>query len=39
VTPSTMGVGLLEFHQIDRMIESGRAAARAVLAEPGNGLI
>ena len=39
VTPSTMGVGLLEFHQIDRMIESGRAAARAVLAEPDNGLI
>ena len=38
VTPSTMGVGLLEFHQIDRMIESGRAAARAVLDEPGNGL-
>jgi predicted acylesterase/phospholipase RssA/CRP-like cAMP-binding protein len=39
VTPSTMGVGLLEFHQIDRMIESGRAAARAVLDEPGNGLV
>jgi EmrB/QacA subfamily drug resistance transporter len=35
VTPSTMGVGLLEFHQIDRMIESGRAAARAVLETPG----
>ncbi|HTY73887.1 MAG TPA: DHA2 family efflux MFS transporter permease subunit [Actinomycetes bacterium] len=31
VTPSTRGVGLLEFHQLDRMVESGRAAARAVL--------
>lgn len=36
VTPSTMGVGLLEFHQIDRMIESGRAAARAVLDADGS---
>ncbi|HSN06872.1 MAG TPA: DHA2 family efflux MFS transporter permease subunit [Candidatus Angelobacter sp.] len=36
VTPSTMGVGLLEFHQIDRMIESGRAAARAVLDQAGD---
>ncbi len=36
VTPSTMGVGLLEFHQLDRMVESGRAAGRALLeaAEP-----
>jgi hypothetical protein len=30
-----MGVGLLEFHQLDRMVESGRAAARAVLDESG----
>ncbi|WP_082566887.1 MFS transporter [Janibacter sp. Soil728] len=27
------GVGLLEFHQMDVLIESGRAAARALLAE------
>ena len=28
-----MGVGLLEFHQLDRMIESGRAAARTLLEQ------
>ncbi len=33
VTPAPMGVGLLEFHQIDRMVESGRAAARALLEQ------
>jgi NTE family protein len=33
VTPATMGVGLLEFHQIDRMVQAGREAARALLAE------
>ena len=33
VTPSTVGVGLLEFHQLDRMVESGRAAARMLLNE------
>jgi predicted acylesterase/phospholipase RssA len=33
VTPATMGVGLLEFHQIDRMVLAGREAARALLAE------
>jgi NTE family protein len=32
ITPDTRGVGLLEFHQIDRMRESGRAAAREALA-------
>lgn len=32
ITPSARGVGLLEFHQIDRMVESGRAATRAALA-------
>ena len=32
VTPPTLGVGLLEFHQLDRMVEAGRAAARALLA-------
>jgi predicted acylesterase/phospholipase RssA len=36
VTPSTMGVGLLEFHQLDRMVEAGRAAARAVLDDTGD---
>jgi predicted acylesterase/phospholipase RssA len=33
VTPPTLGVGLLEFHQLDRMVEAGREAARAVLAD------
>ena len=33
VTPATLGVGLLEFHQIDRMVLAGREAARALLAE------
>ena len=31
VTPPTMGVGLLEFHQFDRMVEAGRRAARELL--------
>ncbi len=35
VTPSSQGVGLLEFHQLDQMVESGRAAGRALLAEAG----
>ncbi len=33
ITPATLGVGLLEFHQIDRMVRAGREAARALLAE------
>jgi NTE family protein len=33
VTPPTLGVGLLEFHQLDRMVQAGRAAARALLEE------
>jgi predicted acylesterase/phospholipase RssA len=33
VTPSSMGVGLLEFHQLDTMVEAGRVAGRAMLAE------
>jgi NTE family protein len=33
VTPATMGVGLLEFHQLDRMVESGRNAGRALLEQ------
>jgi predicted acylesterase/phospholipase RssA len=36
VTPSSMGVGLLEFHQLDRMVESGREAGRALLDEAGH---
>jgi predicted acylesterase/phospholipase RssA len=38
VTPPTLGVGLLEFHQLDRMIDAGRAAARALLEEAGGDL-
>ena len=38
VTPPTLGVGLLEFHQLDRMIEAGRTAARALLEEAGGDL-
>ena len=33
-----MGVGLLEFHQLDRMIQSGRAAARALLEQASGDL-
>ena len=38
VAPSSMGVGLLEFHQLDRMIQSGRAAARALLEQASGDL-
>jgi len=38
VTPPTLGVGLLEFHQLDRMVEAGRAAARALLEAAGGDL-
>ena len=38
VTPPTRGVGLLEFHQLDRMIEAGRSAARALLEQAGGDL-
>ncbi|MGB7817455.1 MAG: DHA2 family efflux MFS transporter permease subunit [Ornithinibacter sp.] len=38
VSPSSMGVGLLEFHQLDRMVEAGRAAARLLLEEAGGDL-
>jgi NTE family protein len=31
VTPDTRGIGLLEFHQIDRAVEAGRAAGQAAL--------
>ena len=35
VTPPSLGVGLLEFHQFDRMVQAGRLAARALLEETG----
>ena len=38
VSPSSMGVGLLEFHQMDRMVESGRAAVRTLLERAGGDL-
>ena len=31
VTPDTRGIGLLEFHQLDRAVEAGRAAGRAAV--------
>lgn len=39
VSPSSMGVGLLEFHQLDRMVQSGRAAARALLEQASGDLL
>jgi predicted acylesterase/phospholipase RssA len=38
VTPPTLGVGLLEFHQLDRMVEAGRMAGRHLLETLGPGL-
>ena len=38
VGPSSLGVGLLEFHQLDRMVQSGRAAARALLDQASGDL-
>ena len=38
VAPSSMGVGLLEFHQLDRMVQSGREAARALLEQASGDL-
>ncbi len=38
VTPPTLGVGLLEFHELDRMIAAGRSAARALLERAGDAL-
>jgi len=35
VAPPSMGVGLLEFHQLDRMVEAGRLAARELLEATG----
>ncbi|HUR14254.1 MAG TPA: MFS transporter [Mycobacteriales bacterium] len=39
ITPAARGVGLLEFHQLDRMVESGRVATRAALAAMPVGLL
>ena len=39
VSPASMGVGLLEFHQLDRMVGSGRAAARLLLEQAGGDLL
>jgi hypothetical protein len=30
-----MGVGMMEFHQLDTMVESGRVATRALLEATG----
>ena len=38
VTPPTLGVGLLEFHQLDRMVQAGRSAARSLLEQAGGDL-
>ena len=38
ITPPTLGVGLLEFHQLDRMVEAGRIATRELLDRVGNDL-
>lgn len=38
VTPPTLGVGLLEFHQLDQMVRAGRLAARALLEATGGDL-
>ena len=38
VTPPPLGVGLLEFHQLDRMVDAGRQAARALLEQTGGDL-
>ena len=35
VSPASLGVGLLEFHQLDRMVGSGRAAARSAARAGG----
>ncbi|MBO0981230.1 MFS transporter [Microbacterium sp. SD291] len=38
ITPHSMGVGLLEFDQYDRMVEAGRSAARMLLDQTGGEL-
>jgi NTE family protein len=39
ITPPTLGVGMLEFHQLDRMVDAGRMAARALLDATGGNLV
>ncbi|MGY2874243.1 NTE family protein [Marmoricola sp. URHA0025 HA25] len=39
ITPPSLGVGMLEFHQLDRMVEAGRMAARALLDATGGNLL
>lgn len=38
ITPRTLGVGVLEFHYFDIMVESGRQAARELLEATGGDL-
>jgi hypothetical protein len=38
ISPPSLGVGLVEFHQLDRMVESGRMAARTLLEATGGDL-
>jgi predicted acylesterase/phospholipase RssA len=38
VAPPSLGVGLLEFHQFDRVVESGRRAVRDLLEQTGGDL-
>ena len=35
ITPPPLGVGLLEFHQLDLMVEAGRIAVRELLVQSG----
>ena len=35
ITPPPLGVGLLEFHQLDLMVEAGRMAVRELLVQSG----
>lgn len=35
VSPPSLGVGLMEFHQLDLMVRAGRTAARALLELTG----
>ena len=38
ITPPPLGVGLLEFHQLDLVVEAGRKAARELLTQTGGQL-
>lgn len=38
LTPSSMGIGTLDFHHFDRLVESGRLAARQLLDATGGDL-